>query len=54
MSDEEWDFPTKDRYDTLPPILRAHVSRKEYAFMSDEQKNDIVQDYTQPEPEADF
>lgn len=43
-----------DPYDLLPVPIRAMVSRQEYRWMSDEQKQSLVFDMTTPEPETDY
>ena len=37
-------------YDALPPVIQFLVTREEYAWMSDEQKQTLEHDYTQPDP----
>ena len=43
-----------DRYDQLPLSIRCNVTRREYEFMTDQQKDNIERDLTQPDPEPDF
>jgi hypothetical protein len=38
-----------DPYDTLPSAFKEWVSRHEYDWMSDDQKAQIGQDFTEPE-----
>lgn len=36
-------------YDALPEIIRGMVTRKEYAWMSDDQKCNLIEDCTTPD-----
>jgi hypothetical protein len=38
-----------EAYDALPEVIRGHITRKEYAWLSDEQKQNLVEDMTTPE-----
>ena len=42
------DPPENERYDTLDECVKQFVTRKEYAWMSDDQKNSLMQDLTTP------
>jgi len=40
-------------YDDLPGILRAMFTRREYEFMSDLEKQNIIEIMTQPDEDAE-
>lgn len=44
----------KDPYDWLPIAVRSMVSRREYQFMTDRQKEDLIENLTMPEPTEDY
>lgn len=39
-------------YDALPEIIRGFVTRTEYAWMSDDQKSNVIEELTTP-PDLD-
>lgn len=38
-----------DPYDELPICVRQYYSREEWLWLSDQQKNDLIQHETEPE-----
>lgn len=42
-----------DQYDNLPEIIRESLTRKEYAWMTDAQKQNLVQEMTEPDDDAE-
>lgn len=40
-------------YDALPESIKAEVSEKEHAWMTDEQRARLMDDFCLPEPEED-
>lgn len=40
---------TNDDYDELPEVVRQYYSRKEYLWLTDQQKADLIQLETEPE-----
>ena len=41
-------------YDDLPQAIKATVSEQEFLWLSDEEKQSLVQDITTPDFEADL
>lgn len=41
--------PGFTEYDALPEIIRGHITRKEYLWMSDDQKANLIEELTTPE-----
>jgi len=35
-------------YDRLPAVVQANVTRKEYAWMTNEQRHSLIEDFTEP------
>ena len=52
-TDMEDDYKS-DPYDLLPTALKTAVTRNQYKWMSDRQKQDLQSDLTQPEEVADY
>jgi len=40
-------------YERLPEAIKAYISPKEYAWMSDEERRNLQEDMTMPEPQED-
>lgn len=40
-----------DPYDQLPMAIRQYYSRNEFLFLTDGQKQDLLQNETEPDPE---
>ena len=40
--------PLDNAYDRLPVVIQANVTRKEYAWLSDEQRDNLFDDFTEP------
>ncbi len=36
-------------YDLLPEVIRANVTKKEYAWMTDDQKAELTDSFTEPD-----
>ena len=43
-----------ERYDALDDVLKPLVSRKEFKWMDENQRTRLREEFTQPEPEADY
>ena len=41
-----------DAYDRLPEGVKMHVSRAQYAWLSDAEKNRLVEDFTTPDDDS--
>lgn len=48
----EQNFAGHPDYDTLPEVIKAMVSPKEFAWMSNEQRTDLLCDCTEPDVEG--
>ncbi len=40
--------PLDTSYDRLPVVIQANVTRKEFAWLSNEQRDSLVEDFTEP------
>ncbi len=38
-----------DSYEALPPVVRGHITREEFAWLSDDEKARLLEDMTVPE-----
>lgn len=41
--------PLDSRYERLPDVIRSHVSRREFAWLDNEARNRLQEDFTEPE-----
>lgn len=40
--------PIDSEYDRLPAVVQANVTRKEYAWLSNDQRHRLLDDFTEP------
>lgn len=41
--------PLDSQYDRLPAVVQGHVTRKEFAWLDNEQRHRLSEDFTEPE-----